>query len=278
MPSPDYLPIALELPAVYQEDRASFDQLDSFLGLVDTLLRDRLTELDEAERWLGPDGLAMWPPGLAADAAPATVTAAHLANQAELATWTGFPFPASWSALAPRREYLRRAARVWRRRGTPAGLLDWFGLVFATALGGTVPQLVEHFRVFDPLDPDVAEADPWLRATLFVRGDGEFAGLNRRREAIAFVDRYAPAHVLVRVCWVRLDAFDLGNPPTPGSPPDAVAAWQRHVRDVLCSLVSFVDHAHGIRVWECVDAGAAQDRLGVGALPGAGTTLREDPT
>src|SRR6266496_5018153 len=278
MPSPDYLPLALELPAVYQEDRASFDQLDSFLGLVDTLLRDRLTELDEAERWLGPDGLAMWPPGLAADATPATVTAAHLANQAELATWTGFPFPASWSALAPRREYLRRAARVWRRRGTPAGLLDWFGLVFATALGGTVPQLVEHFRVFDPLDPDVAEADPWLRATLFVRGDGEFAGLNRRREAIAFVDRYAPAHVLVRVCWVRLDAFDLGNPPTPGSPPDAVAAWQRHVRDVLCSLVSFVDHAHGIRVWECVDAGAAQDRLGVGALPGAGTTLREDPT
>jgi hypothetical protein len=77
---------------------------------------------------------------------------------------------------------------------------------------------------------------------------------------------------------VRLDAFDLGVPPMPGSPPGVVAAWQQHVRDVLCGLVSFVDHAHGIRVWECVDAGAAQDRLGVGALPGAGTTphLRED--
>jgi hypothetical protein len=278
MPSPDYLPLALELPAVYQEDRASFDQLDSFLGLLDTLLRDRLTDLDDAERWLGPDGLLMWPPGLAADATPAAVAAAHLANQAELAAWTGFAFPVSWSSLALRRDYLRRAARVWRRRGTPAGLLDWFGLVFGAALGGTVPALVEHFRVFDPLDPDVAEVDPWLRATLFVRGDGEFAGLSRRREAIAFVDRYAPAHVLVRVCWVRLDAFDLGIPPTPGSPPADVAAWRQHVREILCGLVSFVDHAHGIRVWECVDAGAAQDRLGVGALPGAGTTLREDPT
>lgn len=275
MPSPDYLPLALELPAVYQDDQASFAQLDSFLGLVDTLLRDHLTDLDEAERWLGPDGLTMWPPGLAADATPAAVATAHLANQAELAAWTGFTFPAGWPVDAAgrtlRRTYLRRAARIWRRRGTPAGLLDWFGLVFGAALDGMAPDLVEHFRVFDPLAPDVGEHDPWLRATLFVRGDGDFAGLSRRREAIAFVDRYAPAHVLVRVCWIRPGAFDLGTPPTPTSSPSQVSEWQQQVRDILCGLVSFVDHAHGIRVWECVDAGEAQDRLGVGALPGGGT-------
>lgn len=276
MPSPDYLPLALDLPAVYEEDQASFDQLESFLGLIDALLRDHLTDLDTAERWLGPDGLAMWPPGLAADATPDDVAACHLATQAELAAWTGFAFPAGWPATAAgltlRREYLRRAARIWRRHGTPAGLVDWFSLAFGADLGAMEPQLVEHFRVFDPLDPAVAEDDPWLRATLFVRGDGELAALSRRREAIAFVDRYSPAHVLVRVCWIRPDAFDLGTPPTPTSSPTAVAAWQKHVRDILCNLVSFVDHAHGIRVWECVDAGEAQDRLGVGALPGAGTT------
>ena len=65
MPSPDYLPLAYDLPAVYQADQDSFDQIDSFLGLADTLLRDHVTDLAEAEQWLSPDGLRMWPPDAA---------------------------------------------------------------------------------------------------------------------------------------------------------------------------------------------------------------------
>lgn len=271
MPSSDYLPLALDLPAVYQADRASFDQVDSFLGLADALLRDHLTDLGDAERWLGPDGLLLWPPGLPPDVGADTVARAHLDAQDELAAWTGYAFPVGWSTgasgLSLRRDYLERAARLWRRRSTPAGLMDWFRLAFRDALDGGVPQLVEHFRVFDPLDPGTVELDPWLRATLFVPGDGDFAAFSRRREAIAFVDRYAPAHVLVRVCWVKPDTFDLGTPPTPTSEPSEVAAWQGDVREILCGLVSFVDHGHAIRIWECINAGAAGDRLGVGSLP-----------
>lgn len=281
MPSPDYLPLALDLPAVYREDQASFDQIDSFLGLADTLLRDRLTDLAEAEQWLGPDGLRMWPPGLRTDAAWPQVRDAHLAGQAELAAWTGFEFPATWPAtptgLTRRRTYLLRAARIWRRRATPAGLVSWFRLAFGDALQGAVPELVEHFRVVDP-DPgpdgiaELTDLDPWLRATLFVRGDGAFAALTRRRQAVAFVDRYAPAHVLVRVCWVDPERFHLPAPPTPGDDPEVVVGWQEAMRTILCSLVSYVDHAHAIRVWTCADQGGASDQLDVGALPGGGTT------
>jgi hypothetical protein len=284
MPSPDYLPLAYDLPAVYQEDQESFDQLDSFLGLADTLLRDHLTDLAEAEQWLSPDGLRMWPPGIEVDAPWAQVRDAHLAAQQELAAWTGFEIPATWrispEGLAQRRTYLLRAARIWRRRATPEGLVSWFRLAFADALQGSVPDLVEHFRVVDPTptaDADVAtlaEMDPWLRATMFVRGGGAFGSLTRRRQAVAFVDRYAPAHVLVRVCWVDPDPgeFSLPEPPGPDDTQPTVATWQQEMRAILCSLVSFVDHAHGIRIWTCAGQGEAQDQLGVGALPGAGTT------
>ena len=87
-----------------------------------------------------------------------------------------------------------------------------------------------------------------------------------------WVDMSAPAHVLVRVCWVDPGKFSL--PPAPG--PDAnvstVTAWQQQMRTILCSLVSLVDHAHAIRIWTCAGQGEAQDQLGVGALPGGGTT------
>lgn len=282
MPSPDYLPLALDLPAVYQEDQASFDQIDSFLGLADALVRDHLTDLADAERWLSPDGLQMWPPGVTADSAWEGVRDAHLADQEELARWTGFGLPATWPAsvggLLRRRTYLRRAARIWRRRATPGGLVSWFRLAFDDALQGSVPDLVEHFRVVDPAPTNptesaaLAQLDPWLRATLFVRGDGPFSSMTRRRQAVAFVDRYAPAHVLVRVCWVDPEHFSLPTTPGPGSSRATVVDWQRSMRTILCSLVSFVDHANAIRIWTCAGQGQAQDQLDVGALPGGGST------
>lgn len=276
MPSPDYLPLALDLPAIYRDDQASFAQLDSYLALIDTLLRDDLADLFDIELWLSPDGLTMWPPGVSPDSPPAGVHRAYLACQDELAAWTGFAFPVGWPqddvGLRKRRTYLQRAARLWRRRGTPAGLVDWFSLAFDSALGGEKPRLIEHYKVADPLAPETVEDEPWLRATLFVPDNGDFGALSLRRQAIAFVDRYAPAHVHVRVCWYRPDAFVFPAAPTSGSTQTQVTAWQTQIRKVLCELVNVTDHAHAIRVWECIGKGEAKDRLGVGTLPGGGST------
>lgn len=272
MPSPDYLPLALGLPAVYQDDQVAFAQLDSYLDLADTLLRSGLIALDDAETWLTPESLDHWPSALPADAGRDAVLDAQWAVQDELASWTGFAFPPSWPAgaagLKRRRAYLRHAVRLWRERGTPRGFLNWFCLAFADATGATAPRLVEHFRVADPTDPDVAELEPWLHATLFVRGDHRFADYGRRREAIAFVDRYAPAHVAIRVCWVG-GRFTLPKAPEAGSA--AVPDWQKAMRTLLCSVVSEVDHALGVRIWHCADEGRAQDRLDVGQIPASHT-------
>ncbi|BCB91045.1 hypothetical protein [Phytohabitans suffuscus] len=275
MPSPDYLPLALHLPAVYQEDQESFAQLDSYLGLADDLARAALSTMEDVEHWLSPEGGSLWPPGLPLDAGAPAVLEAYRALYDELAAWFAFRAPVTWAAdpggLALRRRFLRTAARVWRRRATPRGLVDWFCLAFEVAPADR-PLLVEHFRVTDPDASDVDTLDPWLRATAFVPATDQFADFTRRRAAIAFVDRYAPAHVQVRVCWTKPGAFDLDPVPGPQADPAAVARWRARVRQILCDLVSFVDHANGIRVWECVDEGRAIDRLGVGRLPGGGVT------
>jgi hypothetical protein len=273
VPSPDYLPLAYDLPAVYQEDEESFAQLDSYLGLVDELNRAVLSRLESITTWLSPLAPETWPPALPLDAGKDAVLNALLAVLDELAAWTGFRFPVSWprnaAGIARRRAYLLRAARLWRRRGTPRGFLDWFCLAFAVA-DADRPFLLEHFKFGAPVAADGETGpDPWLRATLLVRSTPTFTDVSRRREAIAFVNRYLPAHVHARVCWVKPD-FGLDGVPGPAAAAADVVAYRTKVRRLLCSLVSFVDHANGIRIWECVDEGRAIDRLGIGRLPGGG--------
>lgn len=293
MPSPDYLPLALSLPAVYQEDQDSFAQLDSYLGLADDLLRGAVGLLEDAEAWLSPEATAFWPPGLPLDAGDAAVLAAYRAVYDEAATWFAYRMPVTWgvdgSGIERRREVVRRAAHTWRSRGTPRGLVEWFCLAFGVPTeppdvgeADIRPVLVEHFRVADPANPSTHAHHPWLHATLFVPATAQFLDHGRRREAIAFVDRYAPAHVWVRVCWTKPGAADeyadlVRDAPAPGASPAEVAAWTALVRRVLCSLVSFVDHANGVRIWECVDDGEGKDRLGVGRLPGGGTSPPPPP-
>lgn len=280
MPSPDYLPLALSLPAVYQEDQASFAQLDSYLGLADDLLRGAVGLLEDAEAWLSPEATAAWPPGLPPDAGEAAVLAAYRSVYDELAAWLAYRVPVTWAGdeagVERRRAFLRRAAHTWRVRGTPRGLVEWFCLAFGVPSDppehAERPMLVEHFRVADPADPATHAHHPWLHATLFVPATAQFADFSRRREAIAFVDRYAPAHVRVRVCWTKPGAFTLDPVPGPGAAASVIAAWTAHVRTVLCSLVSFVDHANGVRIWTCIDEGRSIDRLDVGRLPGGGTS------
>lgn len=264
LPSPDYTRLAEHLPAVYQEDAASFAQVDAFLGLLDELNHAHLERLADLGQVVSPDAALLWPADLPLDAGADAVLAAYRAAYDEVATWSGFTFPASWgtdeAGIAKRRAFLARATRLWRRRGTPRGFLDWFTFAFDIAPADR-PYLLEHFKVPGPQLPD-----PALTATLFVRSTAQFADFRRRHEAIAFVAWHAPAHVHVRLCWTRPD-FVPPAPPAPGAPAAEVTTYRADLRALLCSVTSFVDHANGIHIWECIDEGRTVDRLDVGHLP-----------
>ncbi|WP_421742312.1 hypothetical protein [Cellulomonas sp.] len=273
MASADYTRLAQYLPAVYQDDASSFAQVDAFLGLADELNHAYLERLDDLSLVLGPDAALRWPTDLPLDAGRDALVDAYLSAYDEVATWAAFAFPASWgldeAGVAQRRTFLAKAARIWRRRGTPRGFLDWFCLAFGIAADAR-PYLLEHFKV-----PGPQIVDPELTGTLFVPSTSQFSDYRRRHEAAEFVDWYAPAHVLLRVCWTRPD-FTVPDPPVlPAEPtPEQVAAFQAAVdlyradlRALLCSITSFIDHANGIRIWECIDEGRSIDRLDVGHLP-----------
>lgn len=278
MRSADYTRIASLLPPVYQEDAPSFAQLDSFLGLVDELNHAYLERLEDLALELGPDTALRWPADLPLDAGGDALTAAYLAVYDEVARWAAFTFPSSWTTdedgVALRRSFLARSARIWRRRGTPRGFLDWFCLAFGIDPADR-PYLLEHFKA-----PGPQLAEPELAGTLFVPTSTQFGDYRRRAEAIGFVERYAPAHVALRVCWTE-PGFVPPQPPAPPAPGasgdvtpvdraafDAdVDQYRRELRALLCSITSFVDHPNGIRIWECIDEGRTIDRLDVGRLP-----------
>lgn len=278
MPSADYTRLAQHLPAVYADDAASFAQVDAFLGLADELNHAYVERLEDLGLVLGPDAALRWPTDLAYDVGGDALLGAYLAAYDDVAAWAAFTFPASWgtdeAGVVQRRAFLARAARLWRRRGTPRGFLDWFCLAFGIEADAR-PYLLEHFKVADPALPGPQIADPELTGTLFVPSTAQFTDYRRRHEAMEFVDWYAPAHVLLRVCWARPDFAPLDPPVLPADPtPAQVTAFQAEVdtyrtvlRELLCTITSFIDHANGIRIWECIDEGRTVDRLDVGHLP-----------
>ncbi len=271
--SPVYTPLAAQLPAVYAEDSDSWAQLESYLGLADDLNRAYAERLAELATWLSPEATSLWPGDRAVGMTEDAVLARYQAVFDELARWFAFRFPPSWgvdaASLRQRQTFLARAARLWRRRGTPRGFVDWFAFWFRTEPADR-PILVEHYKFGQPTGSSgEVGPEPWLRATLFVPSTEPFSDFNRRREAIWFAEQFAPAHVHVRVCWVK-PGWSLDPVPGPGATPSDIAAYRKRVNGVLCSLVSFVDHANGIHIWECVDEGRPVDRLNVGQLPGGG--------
>ena len=302
-----YSPIASLLPSVYQEDEHSFDQIDSFLGLVDHLHRSRAARLEEMASWLSPAATAFeWPADVPFDAGADPVIAAYERLFDELAKLTAFRFPDWWTVevdgdvqpdLERRRHYLTNAARLWRRRHTPRGFLAWLVLAFGIE-PDAVPFLLEHFKFGRPECEDAPEPgpEPGLRATLLVPSTDDFDNAERRRLLERFVLRYSPAHVHVRVCWVAEDFWiydaDDGDggierrelpgprPDKPEDPADVpaweleVAAWElavqqfrTHVQCLLCALVDETPHGLGLKVRACIDVGGAEDRLGIGRLP-----------
>ena len=301
MGSARYTPIATLLPSVYQEDGESFDQIDSFLGLIDDLHRAYAERIEELSSWLSPAATRFaWPPDVGFDAGADVLLDAYRRLFDELATWTAFEFPDWWTVpmevgkrrhivdLNRRSDYLARAARLWRRRHTPRGFVEW--VAFAFQIDPVhYPYLVEHFKFGRPGCDHVLEPgpEPWLRATLLVPSTDYFDRAEPRRVLERFVARYAPAHVHLRVCWVPEDFWiyevDTGGVterrhlPGPRPRPDdeagvanwenEVAAYTRHVTCMLCSLVDETPHGLGVRVRNCIDEGEAQDRLGLGRLP-----------
>ena len=276
--APDWTRLSAQLPPVYHEDGESFAQVDAFLGLADELGRAVVERLEELLIDLGPDAVLRWPADVPLDGGGDALLASYLRTYDVVASWVSFAFPRSWptdgSGLARRREMLARSARLWRRRGTPRGFLSWFSLYFG--LGDAErPYLLEHYKA-----PGAEiTGEPWT-ATLFVPATEAFEAWERRVEAAGFTQRYAPAHVWVRACFVDPLAFAglaaLANPPVLPEDPSpaeladyetAVADAQADLNGLLCSVVSEVTHAGGVHVGDCIDSGRAIDRLDVGRLP-----------
>jgi hypothetical protein len=242
---PRYRPVAEHLPAVYQSDADSWAQVRGYLALVDALNRSALASLEDLPLWLSPD-----------------------ARADELADWFGFTVPETWTVPGDREEELdrklefcRRAARFWRRRGTPRGFYAFLCYWFELDAKVERPVLVEHFAV----RPNAAGPEEGARQiTLFVPRGPAFAKYERRRELIRFVDRYAPAHLVMRVCWINPAQLADVYP----APTDTVAVKRAKLRAMLDTVGDFTPEADGIHLELSPFPDRPLDRLGHGTLPG----------
>jgi hypothetical protein len=292
MRSPDFTRTATTLPALYHEDPQSYQQLDGYLGLADALHEAMLELLEDLEFGVGPDAALRWPTDLPLDVGADALLGELTSRYDALATWFGYETPGSWGAaesgVATRRQFLSKAARLWRRRGTPAGLIDWFCLYFGITEAQERPYLLEHFKV----PGGTFDAEPFT-GTLFVPNSAQFEDYRRRLEAAQFTRWYAPAHVALRVCYVSLGSLEteigLLNPPTlePDATDDEVDDYSELVaqqaidlRTLACSVVSVVNHSNGIRIYGCGLEGDEPERsidlLNLGKLPTTPTSLTED--
>ena len=283
MRSPDFTRTAATLPALYQDDAPSFAQVDAYLGLADDLAEAVVAQLEGLSFALGPDAAATWPHDLPLDAGSGALIASLTERYDELARWFAFTVPTSWgdgeSAVGARRRFLAKAARLWRRRGTPRGFLDWFCTYFHLTEAAERPFLLEHFKV-----PGGVFAPGPYTATLFVPATATFADYRRRVEASEFVRWYAPAHVAMRVCYVAPGALEeLPTPATLAPAETDLTAYSNALftqlialRELACSVVSLVDHENGIHLYGCdpgtiPPAGLGEprsiDHLSVGHLP-----------
>ena len=276
MPSPDYLPLSLGLPAVYQDDQVAFAQLDPDLDLADTLIRSGLTALEDAETWLSPESLDQWPTALAADAGRDAVHDAQWAVQDALAAWTGFAFPPSWPTGAAGLKRLPRlpatgGPAVARPRHTTGVRQSWR----SASPSPTPPERPRRYwwsTSGSPTRPTPA----WLTSTPGCAPRSS-CGVTRSSPTTDAVARRSRSSTATRRPTSRSGSagsgrhFMLPTPPKSDAGPVAVATWQQQMRDLLCSVVSEVDHGVGIRIGQCADEGRPQDRLDVGQIPASHT-------
>lgn len=283
MRSADYTRTAATLPALYQDDAASFAQVDAFLGLADDLAESMVATIEELASLMGPDAVLRWPHDVPLSAGSTALLASLTERYDALGEWFAFDVPSSWGqgevGVAARRRFLAKAARLWRRRGTPRGFVDWFCTYFDIQSPEDRPFLLEHFKI--PGAP--LSALPYT-ATLFVPNSPRFVDYRRRVETSQFVEWYAPAHLAMRVCYVAVGDLE-GLPAVATLSPtetdvtayrEALFTQLMLLRELACSVVSVVDHANGIHLYGCdpatvppIDLGEPRsvDHLSVGHLP-----------
>src|SRR4051794_34425450 len=118
MRSPDYTRVSALLPSLYQDNVASFTQVDAFLGLADELAHAHLERLEDLALQVSPDALLRWPAEVPLEAGADDLLASYAATYDVVASWLGFDFPPGWLATEPglvkRREVLARMTRLWR--------------------------------------------------------------------------------------------------------------------------------------------------------------------
>jgi phage tail-like protein len=120
------------LPAIFGAVPRHADFTDRFLGVFDAMFRSLEANLDNFPRYLDARG------------APADRSADWLAW---LAGWLGIELDRTWPEPR-RREWLRQAAILYHRRGTPEGLRRHLLLLLGWQNEPHAPQLVlEHFRL-----------------------------------------------------------------------------------------------------------------------------------
>ena len=275
MASADYTRLAQYLPAVYQDDAASFAQIDAFLGLADELNHAYLERLDDLSLVLGPDAALRWPTDLPLDAGrDALARRVPVRATTRWPRWAAFAFPAVVGARRGRR---RAAAHVPGQGGPDLAAPRHAARVPRLVLPGLRDRRRRRGRTCSSTSrcPVRRSSTRSSRGTLFVPSTSQFSDYRRRHEAVG-VRRLVRAGA--RAAAGLLDPPGLRRPGParlPADPtPEQVAAFQAAVdlyradlRALLCSITSFIDHANGIRIWECIDEGRSIDRLDVGHLP-----------
>jgi hypothetical protein len=310
-----YTDLAEHLPSLYQEHEASWEQVRSYLSLLDQWSLKYLDQLEQALVWLSPtasereagsnadretgrgrvrlsptalERVAEVPGGFVANGESekdkdreTRALFARLELCRQLASWFGLEFPPNWEEpldadrhreLKRKVEFLRHVPRLWRRRGTPQGFVQWFCLYFDVPSDHR-PILLEHFQ-FMPAMIEIAERQRAAsRVTLIVPVTAGFDALLRRREVAEFLLRHAPAHLMFRVCFVsgKLETMlrtEYGKLQEPDS-REAARKWI--VENILAQATDFVSHDEGLTIYGCANDAKVreQDRLGGGRLPGS---------
>jgi len=245
--------------------------------LADDLNRAFVERLEDLAFAVGPDAASRWPIELPLTAGADALLGSYIDSYDSLSAWMAYTFPSSWgsdeSGVVARRRFLAKGARLWRRRGTPRGFVDWFCLYFGLEVERSRPVLLELFKTATP----TSTPEPF-EATLFVPNTQQFDQYRRRLEASDFVRWYAPAHVAMRVCYVDVDKFDSYLPFTasavlaPAAPLTDIKAYglkaaghATMLHELACEIVSVVSHDSAIHT--CTGEDIATDHLGVGMLP-----------
>ncbi len=148
------------LPPVFREDAVSADFLDRFLSYTDTIYDEIESQIERFTGYLDPDGV------------PAGEFLAWLGS------WLDIRFLAEWPD-ATRREFVRRAIVLHKKRGTVAGLQAVLRL--HANLTFPHPVIVEHFRLRnyvqnrEPGTSDLVDGQPYLAGLPLLPGSSTMA-------------------------------------------------------------------------------------------------------